>query len=522
MVRILIVDDEEIVLASSKKLIQSNLEDILIETAQNAREAMIKMDQFRPQIIMTDIKMPGMNGLEFIERIRKQDQQSKIIIASAYDHFEYAKEAVKYDVEEYVLKPLTKQKLIDVIQTAMRKIDEEAEKRHSEIDHMERFYQSVGLVESNFFNSIALNRNYMKHIIHYRALLDIALEKGYFACIEFSSLDFSASMEAINAYHQKINTCSEDLKTRLKFNISALVSSPFLNRIFIYAELDSRDKGMPFWQQLQQELMERFGLRLRIGIGSVEAIADISASYEASMLVLRQSDDAVATLHGNVETVSTAIFDQAFLDLYEDFYTKRKRFKPTLRLFEFEFMKLLKNSSTLGHAEASLVELYILIRHLCFASNVITPARYHDKGDLLTLINKTPVAKIQHFERVVNEHFELYSRIRRGEYNDITLAAVEKIQKRFKTEISLEALADEIKVTPQYLSKLIKDDTGITFKEYINELRIEEAKKQLRQPDSSIKTVGFDVGYNDTSYFIRTFKKYEGITPRDYQRMVRG
>jgi YesN/AraC family two-component response regulator len=67
MVRILVVDDEAIVLESSKKLIQSNLEDILIETAQNAREALIKMDQFKPQIIMTDIKMPGMNGLEFIE-----------------------------------------------------------------------------------------------------------------------------------------------------------------------------------------------------------------------------------------------------------------------------------------------------------------------------------------------------------------------------------------------------------------------------------------------------------------------
>jgi two-component system response regulator YesN len=520
MVRILVVDDEAIVLESSKKLIQSNLEDILIETAQNAREALIKMDQFKPQIIMTDIKMPGMNGLEFIEHIRKQDQQSKIIIVSAYDHFEYAKEAVKYGVEEYVLKPLTKQKLIDIIRTTVHKIDEEAEKRNSEIDNMERYYQSVGLVESNFFNSIALNRNYMKHIIHYRALLDIAFEKGYFVCIEFASIDFSASMEAINAYHQQINHCSEDLKTRLKFKCSALVSSPFLNRIFIYTEKDSRDQGMPFWQQLQQALMERFGLKLRIGIGTTEMIENISQSYEASMLVLRQSEEAVCMCYGNLENMSTEAFDEAFLALYEDFYTKRKRFKPSLRHFEFEFMQLLKQPATLGHAEASLVELHILIRHICFTANVIPSATYFDKGDLLEMIAKTPVAKIQHFERVVKDYFELYSRIRRGEYNDITLAAVEKIQKRFKTEISLEALADEIKVTPQYLSKLIKDDTGITFKEYINELRIEEAKRQLRQPETSIKTVGYDVGYNDTSYFIRTFKKYEGITPRDYQRMV--
>lgn len=520
MFRILVVDDEQIVLESVSQMIRTRFEEVQIETAKNAREGLIKMEQFRPNIIMTDIRMPGMNGIEFIERIRRLDKRVKIIIVSAFDHFEFAKEAVKFDVEDYLLKPLTKSKLISVLEATVDKVDSEEELRHKELDNIERFYQSVGIVESNFFNSILLNRNFMKHLAHYRELLEVDLNKGYFVSIEFSSLEFSASMDEMNTYNQKISDCSEYLKTHLKYQMQALVSNPFLNRIFIYVEALDETVDRYFWKQLHQQIIDKFGLRMRIGLGENKEIDKIYESYESAVLVLRQNDDAVASINEQEEDFGTELFDKASVELYEDFYTKRKRFKQALRHYEYEYIKLLKNHKLIAHAEAGLIEDFVLILDVCKKNNLI-PKTEWNKRYLVELLNKTAVAKVQYFERILKEMFELYSRTTKGQYNPITIAALEKIQKTYKTEITLESLAEAINVTPQYLSKIIKEDTGVTFKEYLNEQRIEEAKKLLKRGQMSIKDIGFEIGYNDTSYFIRTFKKYEGITPKDYQRVVK-
>lgn len=157
MLRVLIVDDEAIVLESVSQVLKSHFGDMQIETARNSREGLIKVEHFRPNIIMTDIKMPGMNGIEFIERIRKVDKIVKIIIVSAHDHFEFAKEAVRFGVEDYVLKPLSKNRLIELITSISEKVDLEEERRNKELDNIERYYQSIQLVEANFFNSLLLN-----------------------------------------------------------------------------------------------------------------------------------------------------------------------------------------------------------------------------------------------------------------------------------------------------------------------------------------------------------------------------
>jgi len=521
MFRVLIVDDEQIVLESVKAIINEQFSDIILETARNTREALIKMELFRPQVIMTDIRMPGMNGIEFIERARRFDQQVKIIIISAYDQFEFAKEAVKYNVEDYVLKPLTKVKLIEILDKTLEKIDTEAEKRNLELDHIERYYQSVDFVESNLFNSIVLNRNYMRQITHYRELLDIGLERGYFVCIEFKNVDFSASVEEVNLYNQKITECCENIKTQIKSEKNALVSNPFLNRIFIYIEKNELPIDLTYWQQLQQKTSEKFSIRARIGIGNLMPIERINESYESSILVLWQSDEAIVYKNDIEKSVDLEGFDKKSIEVYEDFYTKRKRFKQTLRNFEFEYMKLIKGQTTISHAEAGVIELLVRIHDICISANVMPKDRNADKQYLIEILNKTPVGKVQYFERIAKELFEIYCRTQYGAYKDITLAALGKMQKHFKEEITLESLAHMINVTPQYLSKIIKEDSGMTFKEYLTELRIEEAKKLLSKGQINIKDVGFDVGYNDTSYFIRTFKKYEGITPKDYQRMVK-
>lgn len=521
MIRLLIVDDEMIVLESVSQVLKMHYEEIIIETAKNAREGLIKVEHFRPHIIMTDIRMPGMNGLEFIERIRKVDHQVKIIIVSAYDQFEFAKDAVKYNVEDYILKPLTKIKMIEVIGQTLSKIDLEEEKRHKELDHIERYYQSVNLVESNFFNSILLNRNFMRHIAHYREILEITLESGRMITIEFANLPSKTNMEALNFYNQKINDCCDYLKTSLKFQMPSLVSNPFLNRIFIYLEHQAGERmnDRQFWLNFVQNITDRFGLRARIGFGETKAIDRIYESYEEAILVLRQSEQMIAFVEDQeVSPFSVEEFNQLTQALIEDFLTKQKRFKQSLRQYEFEMLAIMKQPELLPYAQANLIETMIVLFDICKRANI---QKDPNKNYISEFLDKPIASKIQHFERVVEDLFDIYSKSQNHEYNELTISAMEIIQQDYHKEITLEGLAQQINVTPQYLSKIFKEDTGSTFKEYLNELRIEEAKKMLKEGKKSIKEIGFSIGYNDTSYFIRTFKKYEGITPKDYQRMIK-
>ncbi|HAS73425.1 MAG TPA: hypothetical protein DCS67_04715, partial [Clostridiales bacterium UBA8960] len=290
MLRVLVVDDEAIVLESVSQVLMSQFKGIQIETARNSREGLIKVEHFRPNIIMTDIKMPGMNGIEFIERIRKVDKVVKIIIVSAHDHFEFAKEAVKYGVEDYVLKPLTKSKLIELISQVSEKVDMEEEKRNKELDNIERYYQSIQLVEANFFNSLLLNRNILKYMPQYREILEIPLERGAVLNIEFDKLASETDAAELSHYNKKLYDCADYLKTHIKYHRPAIVSNPFLNRVFAYVE---GEVDRLFWINLVQTIMERFKMRVRIGLGSVKPIDQLRDSYSESLLAMRVSEEAV-------------------------------------------------------------------------------------------------------------------------------------------------------------------------------------------------------------------------------------
>ncbi len=518
MLRVLIVDDEVIVLESVAQVLSGHFDNIVIETAKNSREGLIKVEQFRPDLIMTDIKMPGMNGLEFIERVRKMNQVVKIIIVSAYDHFEYAKEAVKFGVEDYILKPLSKNKLIEVISIIAEKVAFEEELRNKELDNIEKYYQSVQLVESNFFNSILLNRNIFKYMPHYREILEVPFIEGAIATIEFDKLSTQTEKNGLSLYNQKLYDCADYLKTTIKYQRTAIVSNPFLNRIFVYIE---GNIDRTFWNNLAQIIMERFKIRVRIGLGTVKQVEFLTESYTESLLTMRILDDVVCSMQDIKNTEATSeTFDGLKVALFEDFIHRNKAFRMKLKHFEGEYIKMTTQKSTLEYAESVLIELMVMMhersRRAVNDSNHETHTHY-----LSELLSLSGLGKLQYFEKVVTEWFDLYAKMQSESFNAITLSALEHLQKSYALDLSLENVAGTINVTPQYLSKLFKDDTGVTFKEYLTELRIETSKKLLKAGDHSIKDICFKVGYNDTNYFIRAFKKFEGITPKDYQRISR-
>lgn len=236
MIRLLVVDDEKIVLDSVTYMIAASFDNITVETARNGKEGLVKLDSFKPHILMTDIRMPGISGLELIRKSRLSDSAVKILIVTAFEEFEYAREAFKYDVEDYILKPLGKKKLVEALTKVLQKIESEQARRDEELESIEKYYASISLVESNFFQSIMLNRDLGRGGQQYRELLSIGLDQGYMLALEFRTLEEDAPPDQVSTWTMRLSDSCEYLKGHVKYHYDAIVSNAVFNRIFVYVE----------------------------------------------------------------------------------------------------------------------------------------------------------------------------------------------------------------------------------------------------------------------------------------------
>ena len=157
MYRALIVDDEPIALDSIEFIIKNNLSSIeIVGKSRSGRDAIEKAYNTRPDIIIMDINMPGINGLEAMRQIRRINPEVRLIVASAFDYFDYAVESVALDVDEYLLKPVRETRLVEALQKVMIAIDERRERVRREMAMKEKFELVIPVLETGFINSLCI------------------------------------------------------------------------------------------------------------------------------------------------------------------------------------------------------------------------------------------------------------------------------------------------------------------------------------------------------------------------------
>jgi|LGVF01.1.fsa_nt_gb two-component system response regulator YesN len=524
MYRILVIDDEKIVLDSVRYIIESNYNNVDIETARNGKEGLIKFDSFKPHIVITDIRMPGISGLEFIKKAYKIDKKVKFLIVTAFEQFEYAKESFKFSVEDYILKPLNKKTLIESLDKTIKKIELENKRRNEELESIEKYFSSINLVESNFFNSVILRRDFTKYLDQYRDLLSVDLTNGYIVAIKFRHISEDAFWNQENANNHKLNDGNEYLKTHVKYNYDALVSNVFFNKIFIYLENNenvSEESILEFWKNVYDKLIKKFGLKIKVGIGKPKKISSIYDSYEEAIIVLKLSDEKVDRYTSSImSSIDLKIFTQICDQLLMHFKNRSKKvfdsFSDLKNLYLSNIGKDAKDQSTEYNLLELLIQLYRESQSVKeYESDIIYGKKY-----IYDYLGKTSLEKLNYFEEKLNELFWDYVNAKDIKYSDIVVEVIKIIDTSYREEITLEETAKKVNVTPQYLSKLFKSETGKSFKETITEIRVNEAKKLFKSTKSSISEIAYMVGYNDPNYFIRLFKKNTGLTPKEYKKVI--
>lgn len=272
MLKLLIADDEKYDRDSILSILNAAFADSLeISEAKNGREAIEIAERIRPDIIITDIKMPGINGLKAIQEINKFLPSTYFIILTAYDYFDFAVEAVKNNVKQYILKPFSRTEIIEKIKEAVNFVNGEKEKRRREIENQERFYTLLPILENELSYSIINDTLYLTDYQTYKGYLGLDFKNGYSIVAQLK--------EAPKDENFKFEI-GEYIKEYINHRYKAIGSYLFTNNLVYFIQLKNLSEGMntdteaevkqnafTLAADIRREVKKSFGVSLHIGIG---------------------------------------------------------------------------------------------------------------------------------------------------------------------------------------------------------------------------------------------------------------
>ena len=276
MYRVLIADDEGIMLEALKNIITANFgNECELAFAKTGRAVVELAESFRPDIAFMDIQMPGINGIQAIKEIRKFNSSVKFIIITAYDKFDYAKEAINLGVLEYLTKPIKWQMIVDVLERAMDQINAERKKRSDNLKIQEKLETVIPIVENGLINSMILKEDGGSNdLSYYRMLLDVRQQYAYVVLIQFGipneegilTTPVGMSVKAQSFYPECCNICKEFFP--------CIIGPIMTNRIVLAIPTDEKEQGyneririIEQARHLMRKLSSRFEAKFRAGIG---------------------------------------------------------------------------------------------------------------------------------------------------------------------------------------------------------------------------------------------------------------
>lgn len=530
MYKILLADDEGIVIDSLKFIIEKNFPDsCIIESAKTGRKVIELAENFRPDIAFMDIQMPGINGIDAMKEIREANKTTIFIVMSAYDKFDYAKEAINLGVLDYLNKPVEQPKIVEVLKRAMKQVDDEKERRSQDLLIKEKLETVVPIIENNMIYTALFQDNYDLEVENFRNLLSIEKDYGYIIVLEWGDNQNDHHLTNVVGTGIKMQSYYKEMREVIKGFFECVIGSMMANRIIIYVpyekdaiEYNERIEIIEKTRTMIRKLKQYIDVRFRAGIGSVVKLEDCIRSYQEGQRALRKSDGTVAHVDDLPITVS-----------YEANYPidqERRLFEMTEKGNENEaliaanrfFGWMVENySDHIYDIKLKALEFVLRVEHLAIREGGM---EYHflSRQDYLpSLLALNSLDEIQQwFVSKISAACRDVVQSKEKQSSSSVERAKAYIAERYNKDISLDDVSKEVDISPYYFSKLFKEETGENFIEYLTAVRINRAKQLIAGSDMSMKEICTEVGYSDPNYFSRIFKKNVGVTPTEYKEKV--
>ncbi|MDO4492112.1 MAG: response regulator [Lachnospiraceae bacterium] len=532
MYRILLADDEKIVTDSVSMMINRHFSgQFEIQTAKNGRFMIEIFNSFHPDIVIADIQMPGINGITAIRELRKGNPDTIFIIMTAYDRFDYAKEALNLGVEEFLNKPFNDRIITELMNRCMKKIDSRRKQLSDSLRIQEKMESVIPVIENGFiYSMIFADDTNEEDVENYRNLLDVEEEYGCMLVItggeEVKNRHMTNAIGSGVRLHQNYSMVKEYIR---KMWPKAIVGSVISNRIPVFLPMKSqqlqyeeRIELLEDARRLTRELRTMTERVFRIGIGSVVPMQEGTDSFKEARRALTSAEGSA--VHIEDVTGQWQTDDVYPVELEKILYSNLK--KNDQDSFLNSGAELLQQMIDCYGEEdpgvrMKILEILLYIERDAAAGTGLN-YKFGDRTEYMPKIwqaERTSDLKIWFLERLGAAYKILHS-AEKNQGNSVIEKAKCYIRENYTWDISLDDISRTLKLTPYYFSKLFKQETGSTFMEYLTGLRIEKAKQLLKDPELSIKEIGISVGYSDPNYFSRIFKKVQGETPTEYRGHV--
>ena len=504
MFKILVADDEQFIRKGITAILQRNIEEpISIIEAKNGVEAIEKVGEEQPDLIITDINMPGCSGLEFIQRIQAKKIHTNVVILSGYESFDYAKDAIALGVKAYITKPVNKEELSTLVKQNMSEIFEARKRLHLEINQKSENRRMIDGIRLDFLNSLLRSKT-KKEAAAYRVWLEelqVVFDNRFYVCVMFQYrltddnhdyIDFMVQ----NILDEYLSENSEKFMMNIPYESGKLVS---------------------LFSCKHEELNSNYFRRLiREAIGMVRQLGNIQV-YAGISNVFVDIEQMYKTLKEAEIAVDFKIFELGDrLFIYQDL-KEGKEVTLSNKVNYAEMMSIWNECNRIVQSGASLRALQALKNLHQQVSNIEKKRLLPNQ--LPKLLDFSDFWSLDEMKRGIKNGLE---QLEKGKQEiAVNTALIEDmksyIDEHLSEDIDLSTLSKQFNRSSSYISTMFKRAVDGGFNAYLNDKRIERAKGLLLDPSISIKEVAAASGFYNSKYFAVVFKKNTGKTPTEYR-----
>lgn len=535
-IKVFLVEDEMVIRRGIKNSIDWEKEGyIFCGEASDGELAYPMIIKEKPDILITDIRMPFMDGLELCKLVKKELPNIKILILSGYDEFDYAKEAIRLGVTEYLLKPISSGKLLEALNGVSESIRREKEDKDLVRKYMEEMRENTEHEKQKFFEQMIAGNLSMADALETGKKYEMNLSAGMYNLLLFHFTlgeENRKSGELLGEAEYAIEKLTERLEYVFEFQ-RGVEGWAFLLMADNEEQMSERVKelskdleeimknystiayfggiGQPVarLRELEESFREAeraLAARFTMELNRIISVEDIRMAQNVDTL-----DDIEITSFGEIEKTRTML--EKFLnngaeDEIDEFVDVYINELPE------------ENLKSVLMRQYIIMDAYIVMMSFCEKIEGIEGEMQAQSEEL-----KNSMKTIQTLEEIKNYIRMLLKKIigvrdtisgRR--YSDIIEIAKDQIRKTYMSdEISLNTIAAEVGMSPSYFSSIFSKEMGKTFVEYLTEIRMDRAKELLMCSSMKTSEIGYEVGYKDPHYFSYIFKKTQNCTPKEFR-----
>lgn len=527
---LLLVDDEDDVLQAMKRKIDwEALGFSMVGTAENGQEALEIAEQTHIDVVLTDIKMPFMDGLTLCRKLKENYRNMKVVIYSGFDEFEYAREAIHLEAEEYLLKPISAKDLSGVFQKIKDSLDQEIAKRRN-LDRLNEYYQeSLPAMQEQLLISILEGRATGERARSLLLTYDLNLDSRCYAAAILRGVPGARGERPLQLLNLSLMKLIQDyLGNRIRYHCVN-----YLDRVVIIFLLDSEDCPSDMLYHLEQicKMADRL-----LAIRTTAAMGQIVSDMAAITTSFQEAANAME-YHTIIDSGNQVIYINDI----------EPRPQDSVEFPAYNYQEILR-AVKLGDGESVSQAIRQFINTL--KCRAITPGEYEIACvELLTEFTKVGRSYQLHIrdifgkDRVPWQEIEQFSsldeleqwlidictnlrRTLRHERKDSTMRMTERaktyIEEHYaESDLSAESLCRHLNVSTTYFSTVFKREVGLGFAAYLTKIRLERAVELLISTEEKTYIIAEAVGYMEPNYFSYVFKKEYGISPSIYRASLK-